>query len=29
MIEGENEGAITRMAQSLVEAARQDFGLRA
>ncbi len=29
MIEGENEVAITRMAQSLVEAARQDFGLRA
>ncbi len=29
MVEGENEGAITRMAQSLVEAARQDFGLRA
>lgn len=29
MIEGENEAAITRMSQSLVEAARQDFGLRA
>ncbi len=29
MIEGENEAAITRMAQSLIEAARQDFGLRA
>ena len=28
MIEGENEAAITRMAQSLIEAARQDFGLR-
>ena len=28
MIEGENEAVITRMAHSLIEAARQDFGLR-
>jgi len=29
MIEGENEETITRMAQALIAAARQDFGLRA
>jgi phosphoglucosamine mutase len=29
MIEGENEAAITSYAESLVEAARQDFGARA
>lgn len=29
MIEGENEAAIRRMCESMVSAARQDFGLRA